>query len=138
MKFFLLLILFPFMVNSQNHTDSNKVVNINKGATDKLVKSKRKALELIENYYRQVISGEKTMAVLARLYSEDPGSAKEGGFYANITRGMMVPEFEAVAFNLKPGEISKVFETQYGYHFIQLVTRRADTLDLRHILIMPQ
>lgn len=48
---------------------------------------------------------------------------------------MMVPEFEKVAFSLKPNEISEVFETEFGFHFIQLVSRKADVLTLRHVLI---
>jgi peptidyl-prolyl cis-trans isomerase SurA len=140
MKKLLYLILFPLLVNSQSNSN-NRATSKNdstKTGSVKLIKSKKKALELIEGYRQQVISGEKTMSVLAMLYSEDPGSAKEGGFYANVARGVMDSAFEAVAFKLQPGEISKVFETQYGYHFIQLVARRGDLLDLRHILIMPQ
>jgi peptidyl-prolyl cis-trans isomerase SurA len=72
------------------------------------------------------------------LYSEDPGSAKEGGLITNVFKGQMAPEFEATAFRLKVGEISNVFETSYGYHFIQLVARKGDLLDLRHILIIPK
>ena len=75
---------------------------------------------------------------MARLYSEDPGSAAKGGLYNNVARGLMDPAFEAVAFRLKKGEISNVFETSYGFHFIELVQRKGDLLDLRHILIMPK
>ena len=75
------------------------------------------------------------MASIAKLYSEDPGSAPNGGQYDGIVKGVMVPEFEKVAFSLKPGEISEVFETQYGFHFIQLISRNGDTLSLRHVLI---
>lgn len=64
------------------------------------------------------------MAVLAKQYSEDPDSAKEGGIYKDVAKGVMVPEFENAAFSLKPGEVSEVFETQYGFHFVQLVARR--------------
>jgi peptidyl-prolyl cis-trans isomerase SurA len=78
------------------------------------------------------------MKTMARLYSEDPGSAKEGGFIPNVAKNMMDPAFEAVAFRLKKGEISTVFESSFGYHFIELVDRRGDLLDLRHILVMPK
>ncbi|MDX2173776.1 MAG: peptidylprolyl isomerase [Bacteroidota bacterium] len=91
----------------------------------------------LEEYRQQVLSGKKKMETMARLYSEDPGSAKDGGFLT-FTRNQMVPEFEGVAFKLKEGEISNVFETTYGYHFIQLVKRKGDFLDARHILLIPK
>ena len=67
-----------------------------------------------------------------------PGSAKEGGLYKDIAEGVMVPEFEKAAFSLKPGEISEVFETQYGFHFVQLVSAHNGLVDIRHILIIPK
>lgn len=100
--------------------------------------AKKEARELLESYRERVVSGKSTMSTLARLYSEDPGSAKDGGFIGNVARGMMVPEFEATAFRLKNGEVSTVFETSYGYHFIELVQRKGELLDLRHILIIPK
>jgi len=100
--------------------------------------AKKEARDLIESYRERVVSGQSSMSTLARLYSEDPGSAKEGGFYANVARGVMDPSFEGVAFRLKKGEISSVFETVYGYHFIELVQRKGELLDLRHILVMPK
>lgn len=100
--------------------------------------AKVEAKELLESYRQRVLRGESSMSMLARLYSEDPGSAKDGGFYANVGRGIMDPSFESVAFRLKTGEISPVFETPYGYHFIQLVQRKGEFVDLRHILIMPK
>lgn len=99
--------------------------------------AKLTAKEQLEEYRARVIKGEK-MSTLARLYSEDPGSAKEGGFYANVARGVMDPAFESAAFRLKQGELSQVFETSYGYHFIELVQRKGELLDLRHILIVPK
>jgi len=95
------------------------------------------AKKQLEEYRQQVISGKKKMETMARLYSEDPGSAKDGGFLT-FTRNQMVPEFEGAAFKLKEGEISNVFETTYGYHFIQLVKRKGDFLDARHILLIPK
>ena len=58
-----------------------------------------------------------------------------GGQYSEIKKGVMVEEFEKVAFSLKPGEISEVFETQYGFHFIQVIARHGDLVDVKHILI---
>lgn len=100
--------------------------------------SKIQAKELIETYRQRVSSGEANMSTLARLYSEDPGSAQKGGFYANVGKGVMDPVFESVAFRLKKGEISQVFETSYGFHFIELVQRKGELIDLRHILIIPK
>lgn len=95
---------------------------------------KKDARKLAEYYRMRVLRGE-SMSSIAKLYSEDTGSAANGGLYNNVVRGMMVPEFEKVAFNLKPGEISEVFETSYGFHFIQLLSRKGETLSLRHLLI---
>lgn len=95
---------------------------------------KKDAKKLAEYYRMRVMRGE-SMASIAKLYSEDPGSAPNGGLYVGIKRGMMVPEFEKVAFSLKPNEISEVFETEFGFHFIQLVSRKNDVLSLRHVLI---
>jgi len=84
----------------------------------------------------RILKGEKftTMAV---LYSQDPGSGPQGGDLGFFGRGEMVGEFEAVAFKLKPGEISPVIKTKYGYHILQLIERRGDRVNCRHILIKP-
>lgn len=74
---------------------------------------------------------------VARIYSDDPGSAREGGLLPEFGRGDMVPEFEIAAFKLKPGEISPVFKSQYGYHFIQLMKRLGERVVARHILVKP-
>ncbi len=91
----------------------------------------------LENIRQRVVKGEN-MSALAALYTEDPSSAKTGGRYDGIRRGQFVPEFEAVAFRLKPGEISEIFETQYGFHFVELIARRGELVDVRHILISPK
>jgi len=94
------------------------------------------AREKLEGYRQRVLNGE-SMSVLATLYSEDPGSTAnaKGGLYEGVTRGMFMPEFEAVAFRLKPGEISEIFSTPFGYHFVQLKARRGEMVDVRHILV---
>jgi peptidyl-prolyl cis-trans isomerase SurA len=97
---------------------------------------KQVAKEKCEELRERVIKGDD-IAALAVLYSGDPGSAKNGGQYKNVRKGEFAPEFEKVAFNLKDGEISSVFETQYGFHFIQLIHRHGELVDLRHILIIP-
>lgn len=99
--------------------------------------SKKEAKEKIEGYRQRVLNGE-SMSVIATLYTEDPGSVKTGGLYANIAPGQFVPEFEAAANSLQPGAISEVFETQYGYHFVQLVARHGDLMDVRHVLVIPK
>jgi peptidyl-prolyl cis-trans isomerase SurA len=99
--------------------------------------AKKEAREFLESIRQRVLNGEN-MSALARLYSEDPGSAREGGFYANIGRGQFDPAFESVMFRLKSGEISTIFETAYGFHFVQLVQRRGELVDVRHILIIPK
>ena len=100
--------------------------------------AKSEARETLESYRQRVLKGEVSISTIARLYSEDPGSAKEGGRYENVGRGIMDPSFEAVAFRLKKGEISNVFETPYGFHFIQLEQRKGELVDLKHVLIMPK
>lgn len=85
----------------------------------------------------RVIKGEK-FSMLATLYSQDPGSAKKGGELGFFSRGDMVGEFESAAFALKPGEVSPIIETQFGFHIIQLIERRGNSVNARHILIIPQ
>lgn len=85
----------------------------------------------------RIIKGE-SFAMLATLYSEDPGSAKKGGELGFFARGDMVSEFEAAAFALKPGEVSPIIETNYGFHIIQLIERRGSTINVRHILLTPK
>jgi peptidyl-prolyl cis-trans isomerase SurA len=77
-------------------------------------------------------------STLAVLYSEDPGSARKGGELGMFKRGEMRPEFEAAAFKLKPGEVSDVVETEDGYHIIQMIERRGEYINVRHILLQPQ
>lgn len=85
----------------------------------------------------RVKSGED-FGFLAKTYSEDPGSAAEGGDLGFFDRTMMAKEFTAYAFKLKPGEISPVFETEFGFHVLQVVERRGEQVHARHILIRPQ
>ena len=85
----------------------------------------------------RVIKGEK-FSMLATLYSQDPGSAKKGGEVGFFGRGKMVAEFEAAAFALKPGEVSPIIESQFGFHILQLIERRGNTVNCRHILLIPK
>ena len=77
-------------------------------------------------------------STLAILYSEDPGSSKKGGELGMFKRGEMRPEFEAAAFKLKPGETSDIVETEDGYHIIQMIERRGEYINVRHILLQPK
>lgn len=92
----------------------------------------------LEEYRKKILAGEADFAVYAALYSKDPGSAKKGGELGFFERGQMVPEFEAAAFTLKPGDISPVIETKFGYHILQLIERRGDQINIRHILLQAQ
>lgn len=85
----------------------------------------------------RVLKGDN-FAMLARLYSQDPGSAQKGGELGFFGRDRMVAEFEAAAFALKPGEVSPIVETEYGFHIIQLIERRGNTINVRHILMQPK
>lgn len=85
----------------------------------------------------RVLKGEN-FATLAILYSEDPGSAKKGGELGMYGRGELYPEFESVAFGLKEGEISGIVETEAGYHVIQMIERKDDFINVRHILLRPK
>ncbi len=91
----------------------------------------------LNTYRERVLRGEK-FGALARLYSDDPGSASKGGDLGFVERGSLYPEFEAVAFNLKSGEISQVVKTQAGYHIIQMIERRGESIRVAHILIQPK
>ena len=91
----------------------------------------------LEKLKERVLKGE-SFATLAILYSEDPGSSRNGGLYNSIKRGMFVKEFEAVMFSLQDDEISNVFETEYGYHIVMMEEHRGDEVDIRHILMSPK
>jgi peptidyl-prolyl cis-trans isomerase SurA len=88
--------------------------------------------------YRQRILDGSSFSTLAIMYSQDPGSAKKGGELGFYGRGQLYPEFEAVAFKLKEGEISNVLETEAGYHIIQMIKRKGDYINVRHILLTPK
>lgn len=94
--------------------------------------------EELRDYTDRVNKGESTFQTLARLYSEDPGSARRGGELGLMGRGTLDPAFATVAFNLTdPKKISKIVESEFGYHIIQLVEKRGDKVNVRHILKKP-
>ena len=93
----------------------------------------------LRSYIDRVQGGEVSFSTLALLYSEDPGSARKGGDLGFFGRGEMVPEFSAVAFNMTdPDRISKIVETEYGFHILQFVERLGDRVRVRHILRKPR
>lgn len=93
----------------------------------------------LRDFTDRINKGETTFSTLARMYSEDPGSARKGGEYGFTGRGELTPEFANVVFNLTdPKKISKVFETEYGYHIAQLIEKRGDRISYRHILLKPK
>lgn len=93
----------------------------------------------LRDYTNRVQSGSTTFATLARLYSEDTESARQGGELGFIGRGHLDPAFAQVAFNLSdPKKISKIVESEFGYHIIQLIDKRGDKINCRHILLKPR
>jgi peptidyl-prolyl cis-trans isomerase SurA len=103
----------------------------------KLTKDEKEAYrQKAEDLRKRVIGGED-FGAMARLYSQDPGSATEGGDLGFNDRTAYVKEFSATAFKLKAGEISQVFETDFGFHFLQVIERRGEQVHVRHILIIP-
>lgn len=85
----------------------------------------------------QIINGEVSFAEMARKHSEDPGSAANGGELGFWKRGELAPEYEATSLKMRPGDISRPVETQFGFHIIQLIERRGNTFNTRHILMRP-
>jgi peptidyl-prolyl cis-trans isomerase SurA len=93
----------------------------------------------LREYTQRINEGTTSFSVLARLYSEDTQSAKKGGELGFLGRGELVPEFSAVAFNLNdPKKVSRIVETEFGYHIIQLIEKRGDRINCRHILLKPR
>lgn len=93
----------------------------------------------LRSFTERVNKGEATFQTLARLYSQDPGTARRGGELDYSGRGTLDPAFAAVAFNLTdPKKISKIVESEFGYHIIQLIDKRGDKVKVRHILLKPE
>ena len=93
----------------------------------------------LRDYTERVNNGSSKFSTLALLYSEDKGTARNGGELGPVGRGELVPEFANVAFNLTdPKAVSKIVETEYGFHIIQLVSKSGDRVTVRHILRKPR
>jgi len=92
----------------------------------------------LRQFKQDILDGKSDFADLARAYSEDPGSAAQGGDLGFFRSGELAPEFEATAMSLKLGEISDPVETDFGIHLIQLLEKRTDSYNTRHILMIPK
>lgn len=101
------------------------------------LEEKQRIKEKLNGLRERILKGED-FSTLAVLYSEDPGSARKGGELGFVGRGELYPEFEAVAFSLKKNEISDILETKAGFHIIQLIQRKGDYINVRHILLQPK
>ncbi|MFM2375456.1 MAG: hypothetical protein RLZZ165_553 [Bacteroidota bacterium] len=101
-------------------------------------KAKKEAKARLESAREQILRGEIGFQELAKKISEDLGSARLGGDLGEFGRGRMVPAFEEVAFKLKEGELSQVFESEYGYHLMLVYKRVGDLVSARHILVIPR
>jgi peptidyl-prolyl cis-trans isomerase SurA len=91
----------------------------------------------LEEFKERISKGEN-FATMAVLYSADLNSAKRGGELGYVGRGDLVPEFATVAFKLQKGEVSRIVKTEYGYHIIQMIDRKGEKINVRHILLTPK
>jgi len=119
------------MIGSQMEYEQITILPVITEQEDMEVKSK------LREFKRRVEAGEN-FATLAVLYSEDPGSARNGGEMDYVGRAMLDPAFATEAFNLKVGAVSKVVRSEFGYHIIQLIDKRGEKIKVRHILIRPK
>jgi peptidyl-prolyl cis-trans isomerase SurA len=122
-----------YLLGESNLVSLSHIVVTPKPTGDKVEKARKQAEELMA----RVKAGED-FAALAREYSEDPGSGSQGGDLGFFSRGTMVPEFEEAAFALKPGEVSDLVQTKYGFHIIRTDELEADQVRARHILLLTQ
>ena len=98
---------------------------------------KARVKEKLNELRERIVKGED-FSTLAVLYSEDPGSARLGGELGLLNRNELVPEFAAEAFTLKGKEVSKIVESPFGFHIIQLIDRKGELINVRHILLVPK
>ncbi len=95
--------------------------------------------EQLRYFTERVMSGQADFSMLARLYSEDTESAKRGGELGFVGKGQLVPEFAEVAFNLNdPKKVSRIVQSEYGFHIIQLIEKKGERINCRHILLRPR
>ncbi len=103
------------------------------------VEETERVKQRLREFTERIQSGSADFSMLARLYSEDTESAKRGGELGFVGKGQLVPEFAEVAFNLNdPKRVSRIVQTEYGYHIIQLIEKKGDRINCRHILLRPR
>lgn len=94
-------------------------------------------IDKLKDIRDKIVSGERKFESMARMYSQDPGSARQGGELGFMSRGELDPDFASVAFSLDSGEVSDIVKTKFGFHIIQLIERKGQRVNVRHILIKP-
>ncbi|MEZ4954556.1 MAG: peptidylprolyl isomerase [Saprospiraceae bacterium] len=99
---------------------------------------REKAINKLKSLRQRIVEGGEDFAELAAVFSDDPGSARQGGDLGWTKRGKFVPEFEAAAYKLSDGEISDIVESEFGFHLIKLIARRGNSINTKHILIKPE
>lgn len=127
MKNLLLLISLIFLIHSGVFSQQ----------TNRTSDAKNQAKQKLQGIVDRLNKGEN-FTTLAILYSDDSNSAPNGGCHDSLKRGFFLPAFDAVAFNLKPGEISTIFETLFGYEIVLCRAKRGEEIDACHILIRPK
>lgn len=137
-------VIVEFLIREKVATALNEDPEFDKQAKEDKETAEREALDTVNTVLEMIKSGEMTFEDAAKEYSQDPGSAEDGGNLGEFGLGEMVPEFEIAAFALEKDQISDVVQTDYGYHIIQVTDKRTDEetemelVTARHILIMPQ
>ncbi|MDO7874675.1 peptidylprolyl isomerase [Hymenobacter sp. ASUV-10] len=99
-------------------------------------KNKQATIAKLNDIRAQILAG-ASFEEMAKKYSEDPGSAVEGGYLGFFKRRELVPEYEAASMKLEPGQMSPIVESQFGFHLIQFIERKGDSYSTRHILLKP-
>ncbi len=94
-------------------------------------------LDKLNEIREKIVSGKRRFESMARIYSEDPMSAKSGGELGFFARAELDPSFSSTAFRLQKDEVSKIVKSKFGYHIIQLIERRGEKVNVRHILVRP-
>ena len=117
--------------NIPERVDISHILIIPKPSKDNKAETRKQLLEIKDDILNKRISFEDA----AKKYSQDPGSASQGGNFGFTPKGTFVKEFEKVAFSLKPGEISDVVATQFGFHIIKLIEKRGENINVSHILL---
>jgi len=126
------------------HKDSIPYVNAQVEMAHIIIKpkvddsEKERLKKELADYRKSIMDGTYKFGAIAGLISQDPETAKKGGEVGFVRRGMLVPEFDAAAFSMKEGEITEPFESQFGVHVMQLIERRGDEYNCRHILMVPK